>query len=497
MTTSSAMPYAFFLDTISSYTNTPNGSVIIGETNLAGQKEINDSKRFFGMSAAFNGGGDATATWRLIKQKINTISRLSGNAKASAIVNAALLYPIELDPSLNGGRPEDPKNWFYAQNFQMKNPADAAENYAFVTIMLWAANQLYPNTKIIPVFDSYYVKGLNFPSSGIVDEVNALITPLGIPALEKINDKPPEGKQWNMLSTFYNNNLIDGWIGDIYGDKGDTTNLEGKLPTPESPFYSKNPVPYVLQSRSDYLDQKSKLPIGSDYYDPKGIMPFNASIDFNGDLTVPVGYSPSSKLTPVPKPYPATSLAPIGVQTTDGYTKFTGSDESLIGQSDIKSRMRGGDDYLEVIGGNNYAHGNMGKDIIVLRGGIGEYLGGKGNDTFIVIETEAGTLIRANRGADIITGFASGVIYRSGKGDDVISVSQGKVWGNRGKDVFRGVAGEGYAQIQDYTIGEDIVEIAMDGVWSNIDSGLMFTDTSGDKLMLLMGINDVEQVTVV
>ena len=497
MTTSSAMSYAFFLDTISSYTNTPNGSAIIGETSLAGQKKINDSKRFFGMSAAFNGGGDAAETWGLINKKLNTISRLSGNAKASAIVNAALLYPIELDPSLNGGRPEDPKNWFYAQNFQMKNPADAAENYALVTIMLWVANQLYPNTKIIPVFDSYYVKGLNFPPSGIVDEVNAKITPLGIPVLEKINDKPPEGKQWNMLSTFYNNKLIDGWIGDIYGDKGDTTNLEGKLPTPESPFYSKNPVPYVLQSRSDYLDQKSKLPIGSDYYDPNGIMPFNASIDFNGDLTVPVGYSPSSKLTPVPKPYSATSLAPIGVQTTDGFTKFTGSEDSLIGQSDIKSRMMGGDDYLEVIGGNNYVHGNRGKDTIVLRGGIGKYLGGKGSDVFIVIETEAGTLIRADRGADIITGSASGVIYRSGKGNDAISVSQGKVWGNRGKDVFRGVPGEGYAEIQDYTIGEDFVEIAMDGVWSNIESGLIFTGDSGDQIMLLVGISDIKQVTTV
>ena len=90
MTSSSAMPYAFFLDTISSYTNTPNGSVIIGETNLAGQKEINDSKRFFGMSAAFNGGGDAAATLGLINKQLNTISKLSGNAKASAIVNAAL-----------------------------------------------------------------------------------------------------------------------------------------------------------------------------------------------------------------------------------------------------------------------------------------------------------------------------------------------------------------------------------------------------------------------
>jgi hypothetical protein len=89
------------------------------------------------------------------------------------------------------------------------------------------------------------------------------------------------------------------------------------------------------------------------------------------------------------------------------------------------------------------------------------------------------------------------VIYRAGKNDDVIAISQGKAWGDLGDDLFRGVTGEGYAEIQDYTIGEDVVELTMDGTWSKVDSGLMFTDTSGDKLMLLLGINDVEQVTVV
>ena len=150
-----------------------------------------------------------------------------------------------------------------------------------------------------------------------------------------------------------------------------------------------------------------------------------------------------------------------------------------------------------MIGGNNFANGNKGDDKFVLRGGIGEYLGGKDSDTFEVIDAEEGTLISANRGTDIITGSVSGVIYRAGKDDDVIAVSQGKVWGDLGKDLFRGVTGDGYAEIQDYTIGEDVVELAMDGTWSKIDSGLMFTDTSGDKLILLLGINDVEQVTLV
>ena len=49
--------------------------------------------------------------------------------------------------------------------------------------------------------------------------------------------------------------------------------------------------------------------------------------------------------------------------------------------------------------------------------------------------------------------------------------------------------------IQDYTVGVDMVEIDMDGSWSNVGDGLMFIDDSGDQLMLLLGINDVEQVT--
>ena len=75
-------------------------------------------------------------------------------------------------------------------------------------------------------------------------------------------------------------------------------------------------------------------------------------------------------------------------------------------------------------------------------------------------------------------------------------VSQGDVWGDKGADTFVGVGGDGYALIQDYTIGEDVVELEMDGSWSNVGDGLMFTDDNGDQIMLLLGIDDVEQVTV-
>jgi hypothetical protein len=58
----------------------------------------------------------------------------------------------------------------------------------------------------------------------------------------------------------------------------------------------------------------------------------------------------------------ATEPSPIpeSIQTDDGFTQFTDADDTLLGQSNIKYRMMGGDDLLEVTGGSNYANGNMG-----------------------------------------------------------------------------------------------------------------------------------------
>ena len=158
----------------------------------------------------------------------------------------------------------------------------------------------------------------------------------------------------------------------------------------------------------------------------------------------------------------------------------------------------GGNDFLEVIGGsNNFANGNMGDDTIILRGGFGDYLGGKDSDTIEVFDAEAGTSVNGNLGEDYITGTVAGVIYRGGKDNDLLAVSQGDVWGDKGADTFRGVAGDGYAVIQDYTIGEDLVETETEGSWSNIGDGLMFTNSKGDQIMLVVNINNAEQLMLV
>lgn len=157
--------------------------------------------------------------------------------------------------------------------------------------------------------------------------------------------------------------------------------------------------------------------------------------------------------------------------------------------------MLGGNDFLEVTGGSNYVNGNLGEDTIILRGGSGQYLGGKDNDNLEVYGAEQGTSVNGNLGEDTITGAVAGVTYRGGKDNDLLAVSQGDVWGDKDADTFRAVTGDGFAVIQDYTIGEDRVEIEMDGSWSTVADGLMFTDSSGDQLMLLLGVSDLEQVT--
>ncbi len=49
-------------------------------------------------------------------------------------------------------------------------------------------------------------------------------------------------------------------------------------------------------------------------------------------------------------------------------------------------------------------------------------------------------------------------------------------------------ADDGFAVIQDYTIGQDVVEIEMDGSWTNVGDGLMYTDDSGDQLKLFLAL---------
>ena len=163
-----------------------------------------------------------------------------------------------------------------------------------------------------------------------------------------------------------------------------------------------------------------------------------------------------------------------------------------------KSKCFGGNgnDVFEIVSGvNHHVKGQQGQDRFKVSGGLSTIHGGSNVDIIDVLDADAGTSINGNSGGDFITGSGKDVSFRGGKDDDQMAISQGNVWGNLGKDIFIGVDGRGYAVIQDFTIGQDLVDIEMNGSWSSVEDGLMFTDTTGNQVMLLLGINNLDQMT--
>ena len=151
---------------------------------------------------------------------------------------------------------------------------------------------------------------------------------------------------------------------------------------------------------------------------------------------------------------------------------------------------------------NNFYIEEQGDDVFIFyidnntndRGYQGTMSGGGDSDIFEVGNIKGDILVNGNKGEDFITGIGN-IVYRGGQDNDLIAVSQGEVYGDKGADTFVGVKGDGYAVIQDYTIGEDLIAIDMDGAWDQMYGGSMFTDTSGDQIMFLPGIDFQQTAT--
>jgi hypothetical protein len=185
-------------------------------------------------------------------------------------------------------------------------------------------------------------------------------------------------------------------------------------------------------------------------------------------------------------------------QFSQSVRSFLGDNVDVLkGQSNINIGMLGGDDILEVVGGtNNFANGNRGSDHIILRGGLGHYLGGSENDRLDVFDAEAGSWINGNKGEDTVTGSIEGVTYRGGSENDLLSVSAGNVWGDKGSDIFQAVGGSGVAIVEDYEPGLDFVQRVSGGIFSSADGGISY-GVGGDQMLLLLGISDSSQVSVI
>ena len=175
-------------------------------------------------------------------------------------------------------------------------------------------------------------------------------------------------------------------------------------------------------------------------------------------------------------------------------------DDVLLGSQDggsVKARMMGGNDFVEIWSGNeNFANGNQGNDEIVLNGGRGQYLGGKDDDRIEVYGAEAGTQVNGNNGRDFITGYVDDVTYRGGADNDILAVSAGTVWGDKGADTFQAIAGDGVAIVQDFTAGQDLLQGIAGGGFTLTEQGLSY-GVGDDQMLLLAGITDASQVTLI
>ena len=182
----------------------------------------------------------------------------------------------------------------------------------------------------------------------------------------------------------------------------------------------------------------------------------------------------------------------------DKRLRYTNDNEILSGLSDINISLMGGNDTCEIVGGNNnFCNGNEGSDTLTILGGQGRYLGGSGEDNIVVNFAEAGSKVNGNRDRDVITGGAAGVTFRGGSEDDVLLVSRGSVYGDLGRDTFEAVAGEGAAEIEDFSTDDDFIRITVSGgIWTSTESGLQFS-VGEDVHLIIKGIFDLNEINII
>ena len=415
---------------------TPPRTAIIANERVSGQDAVNNQNRLFGFTAAFHDSHDATANWdRLILNKQVINNKKTDVDKAKQILATVYLYadnnpdnlptddrgPASLSPAKY-----DPKNptkrsggqWWYAQNFQVEktinmgtkgkdelaaNAKDANAAYAQVTAILWAFNKVYGDPSgqgvdfvpvdVVPVFDSYFVKSLgNFSIQGI----NANLKQLGLDGvIVPITESAPATKtkgytnNWNFISTLYNSQLIDGFIGDSF-----TPGQEGSLPPDALSIYQSN-IPYAMDSNFNHFPEYTENgKFVSHFYDGNGSMPVRSSVWFgteeiNGQMVTGIlPWDAAAEVGFLPDKYYSIKQKPLGDNNTlgtDNADKITGTDlgDHIHGLGGDDALVAGaGNDQLNGNGGNDVLFGGKGDDLLFGGSGDDDHYGGKGADIF-------------------------------------------------------------------------------------------------------------------
>jgi hypothetical protein len=287
-----ASNYLYFLDAFPSQIGgVPEGYAVAGEMNATQRAAQTGAGRVVGQTTALNGSpAQGNSYWPAVG------SLFQGGARPDpgAVLSSAFTYgftgspyspsapnygdfpaPAEATPTAAGGFA------FWAQDFEshgLSDPGEAARAYAAVIGVLWAARTWYDDhggsaMKIVPVFDSWLLKSLDYD----MDAALANVSGLGLRAIPKQAD----GRDYNFMSLLHHNGLIDGFIGEQYNLK-----TVGTFTADTAPFYDDplGDVPYVILSARFNPEQvsadnpESSPPWTSHYDDGGGELPFQAGV---------------------------------------------------------------------------------------------------------------------------------------------------------------------------------------------------------------------------
>lgn len=288
-----------------------------------GQQYANKQGRLFGFSAAFKAGPKASAeNWNALYNIKDELSKKSGKGKAQLILDTILASGSSVLNENNRGTQKN--SWFYAQNFQVKGkPADTNNLYSQVAAILWAAKTLYPDIPVFPVFDAYLMK-----SSGLftIDKIKNNLSDIGLGEIIKTISQPvPKGwSNWNILSTLYHSDLINGFIGDSF-----KLAFEGKLPITKT-YPSKDPDDYALPFFHETSRDRPTLPyaVDSKYAMIENNPSKKVNFEYSGKL-----YNLGDTYTKGNIPLDSSLYVPGGVNVAKGYdaTKDVKTKQQPIG----------------------------------------------------------------------------------------------------------------------------------------------------------------------
>ena len=317
----------------------------------------------------------------------------------------------------------------------------------------------------------------------------------------------PSGRERPYIESFNGGNPIDLEIGDtITGNVG---------------------VPYTVGNDSaDYIDvnviaglsyvfeiafTKSRAPVtvvagddsaSAELTDPDGdytfTLSFTAAATGIEQLAAFSGRSTTYTFTLVQVIYPDPSEGDdyiVGNMTSDRVDLLGGNDTYIaLGGSDVVTGGMGNDS-IDGVCGNDTLEGNDGNDTLL--GGNGRDVMSGGADQDLLDGGNQEDALFGNAGNDTLIGDKGDDTLDGGAGDDDITGGKDNdsLIGGAGNDIFRFRNGEGQDTIADFTQGEDLIDIAMLGVWDisqltiqDLGSGARI-NTGGGNYIELTGLS--------